>query len=195
MSKPASFRRDAAIRLIIDKMTRKLVDTHRTDFDTVSDLAVQIEQVVFEYALSEAERRKDILRSWSDQRFVDLYVKTWRRIYLNLLIEENDLRDRIFIDRTVDVSQLPTMTNEDLYRGVDAEYWAERKHSEAVRQSQFEGSLELKSEGLIQCFKCLKYLGKDYSYNVEYVSVQTRSADEPMTNMCCCLRCGFRWRM
>lgn len=176
-------------------MKTKLVETNQTNLDTVRDLANEIERAVFKHALEEASKSKEILKSWSDQRFVDLYVKTWRHIYLNLLIEENNLRNRIFVDKTVDVKTLPTMSNEEMYMNLDTEYWAERRQSDAIREAQFEGNLELKSEGLIQCFKCLKNMGKEYSYNVEYVSVQTRSADEPMTNMCCCLRCGMRWRM
>jgi hypothetical protein len=189
-----AFRRKKAIDLIVQKMNKKLVESELTDLDTVKSLAQDIELAVYRHTLA-LGRANSIILSWYDQRFVDLYVRTWRRIYLNLLIEQNNLREKIFIDKSIDVAKLPTMSNADLYDGLDTEYWAERKQAEALRQSQFEGNLELKQDGLIQCFKCLRRFGREYSYNVEYTSVQTRSADEPMTNMCCCLRCGMRWRM
>ena len=40
---------------------------------------------------------------------------------------------------------------------------------------------------LFTCPKCRKA-------NAVYTQVQTRSADEPMTNLCRCLECNNRWR-
>lgn len=42
-------------------------------------------------------------------------------------------------------------------------------------------------EGLFRCSKCR-------SRRTTYYSVQTRSADEPMTNFVTCVDCGNRWR-
>lgn len=44
------------------------------------------------------------------------------------------------------------------------------------------------NEGIFQCRKCK-------SKKTTYYSLQTRSADEPMTNFITCLGCGNRWKM
>lgn len=44
------------------------------------------------------------------------------------------------------------------------------------------------AEGLLTCGKCK-------SKKTNYVSAQTRSADEPMTHFCSCYACGHRWKM
>ena len=41
--------------------------------------------------------------------------------------------------------------------------------------------------GLFKCMKCK-------SHNTTYYSLQTRSADEPMTNFITCKNCGNRWK-
>jgi DNA-directed RNA polymerase subunit M/transcription elongation factor TFIIS len=43
------------------------------------------------------------------------------------------------------------------------------------------------TDGLFQCRKCKKR-------KTTYYSVQTRSADEPMTNFITCLTCGNKWK-
>ena len=44
------------------------------------------------------------------------------------------------------------------------------------------------NDGIFQCRKCK-------SKKTTYYSLQTRSADEPMTNFITCLGCGNRWKM
>ena len=41
--------------------------------------------------------------------------------------------------------------------------------------------------GLFKCMKCK-------THNTTYYSLQTRSADEPMTNFITCKNCGNRWK-
>ena len=44
------------------------------------------------------------------------------------------------------------------------------------------------ADGLFQCSKCK-------SKKTTYYSLQTRSADEPMTNFITCTNCDNRWKM
>lgn len=61
----------------------------------------------------------------------------------------------------------------------------EKNHSFCVspRSSLFQGAVT----NDITCGKCKQR-------EVEYTQAQTRSADEPMTTFCCCLKCGNRWK-
>jgi len=43
-------------------------------------------------------------------------------------------------------------------------------------------------DGIFQCWKCS-------SKKTTYYSLQTRSADEPMTNFITCVNCKHRWKM
>ena len=43
------------------------------------------------------------------------------------------------------------------------------------------------SEGMFQCVKCR-------SKATSYYSLQTRSADEPMTNYITCHNCSYNWK-
>lgn len=47
--------------------------------------------------------------------------------------------------------------------------------------------VEESDSGLFKCMKCK-------SNNTTYYSLQTRSADEPMTNFITCKNCGNRWK-
>ena len=50
---------------------------------------------------------------------------------------------------------------------------------------------EFKPEAMTDQFKCRKCGSRSCSY----YEVQTRSADEPMTQFISCLDCGNRWKM
>ena len=61
-----------------------------------------------------------------------------------------------------------------------------QKHNEYIRESMPKKLQPIK-ESLIQCPKCHE--------NATHLDlVQTRSADEPMTEKCTCTACGHKWR-
>ena len=61
-----------------------------------------------------------------------------------------------------------------------------QKHNDYIRESMPK-KLQPIEESLIQCPKCHK--------NATHLDlVQTRSADEPMTEKCTCTACGHKWR-
>lgn len=188
-------KRDVAFRMIVEKMTDRLVNKGLVEMDTVKDLAEQIEQAVFDHTMEFVKNNKSkVVASWSDVNFTDFYVSTWRHIYLNLLIPQNNLRNRIFVEKNVEIPKLPKMSNDDLYHGLDEEYKAEVKAKAARWVAEHEGELPLKDDGPFKCMKCFHRYGPRYSYNVDYYQLQTRSADESMTTYVNCLRCMNRWK-
>lgn len=68
---------------------------------------------------------------------------------------------------------------------------AEREKNQQYREEAFNESVVFKpapvQSELFECRKC-------GSKNVSYYQLQTRSADEPMTNFCTCQSCGARWK-
>ena len=60
-------------------------------------------------------------------------------------------------------------------------FLSEHTQEEAVLENDVE-------DGIFQCRKC-------GSKKTSYYSLQTRSADEPMTNFITCIQCKNRWKM
>lgn len=90
---------------------------------------------------------------------------------------------------------LIVMTNEEMVRGtiVERVQNQERQRHEAFLDMLKERSGEIMSsqpESIIHCKKC-------GSSNLNFVQIQTRSADEPMTCIFSCQnkRCNSKWRM
>ena len=63
------------------------------------------------------------------------------------------------------------------------------KQNLEARRTDWQQEQDRKSdkEGFFTCFKC-------GSKKTSFFQMQTRGADEPMTNFVTCLSCGKRWR-
>lgn len=193
-------RRDVAYRLTFSKMAKKMEGTG-VSLEDIGIIVHRMEQAIYDHCVLKAhetamqQRGPVVFPSWADHRFCLEYVTLWRHIHLNLMIEENNLRFRLFKDKTVSPEALPTLDNAELYQGLDREYNELVSAKDALRQAKFDGKMVEKSDGLIKCFKCVRDLGPTFAYNVEYTELQTRASDEPMTRFCVCLNCGQRWKM
>lgn len=164
-----------AVRLIIARRLQSLSEADRID----------LERGIFNVALEEGKRRS-VRRVWDNPEFQTVYDIVSRRTLSNLdggsyignarLMER--LRDGEF--RPHDVA---CMTYSDL----SPEKWGNLIEMSIKREAKM---LEVDKSMATDMFRCSR-CGKR---QCTYYEMQTRSADEPMTQFIRCLNCGKQWR-
>ena len=90
-------------------------------------------------------------------------------------------------------SRLTFLSDEDMAQGtiIQRVQEQEKQRHEAyvnMLKEKSDAILSDQNESVINCRKC-------GSADLNFVQVQTRSADEPMTCMFSCNHCGLKWRM
>ena len=143
------------------------------------------ERGIYNHTLSEA-RRRGTRRVWENPDFASLYEIEARRCIANLdpksyvsngrLLER--LRDGEFLPHDI-----PAMTYAELF----PEKWAEAAERALKKEQKM---LEVDKSMATDMFRCTR-CGKR---QCTYYEMQTRSADEPMTQFIRCLNCGKQWR-
>lgn len=111
---------------------------------------------------------KHIELDWQNTFFVHVYKSKISTIINEL--KTNALFTKKIQDYTIQAKDVGTMK----YNELSCE-------NETLIETEVE-------EGIFQCNKCL-------SKKTTYYSLQTRSADEPMTNFITCTQCKHRWKM
>ena len=124
---------------------------------------------------------------WVNKMFYNLYFSKIRSIYLNLnkesYIKNNYLYDKIKNNeiKPQDISKLSVY---DIF----PDNWKKMIDDKTKRDKI---KYELKPEAMTERYKCRKCGSRKCSY----YELQTRSADEPMTQFFTCLDCKNRWKM
>ena len=144
-----------------------------------------IEKSIYNYTIHLA-KEKNIKRNWHNNIFRGLYFSKIRSIYSNLdkesYIGNDTFLDRI-LNKEIDVNTIAELTIYDIF----PENW---KYILEQKSKRDKLKYELKPEAMTDAFKCRKCGSRSTSY----YEVQTRSADEPMTQFITCLDCGTRWK-
>ncbi len=148
-------------------------------------ISKKIEQSIYNYIINTA-KEKNIQRVWSNPIFTKLYHSKIISIYSN--IKENSyIKNTTFLNRIknneIDPSNIGTLTAYDIF----PDNWKELLNIKSKRDKI---KYELKPEAMTNLFKCRKCGSRETSY----YEVQTRSADEPMTQFITCLKCNARWK-
>ena len=131
--------------------------------------ATNAEKSIYNYAIQTCEKNKvDV--TWDCELFTHVYVLRSLHI-INILNNQEDFR-RYIIDNKMG-RMLGFLKPNQIKSTSDIQLDEQSEESEI--------------EGLFKCPKC-KYK------KTTYYSVQTRSADEPMTNFITCLTCAHRWK-
>ena len=144
-----------------------------------------LEKGIYNYCI-EYSIRKNIHRSWSNKMFYRVYVSKTISVYSNLdpksYIGNTSLLKRIK-EGDINPIDVAKMSSYDTF----PENWAELLDKKTKRDKM---KYEIKQQAMTDVFKCSKCGSRKCSY----YELQTRSADEPMTQFISCLDCGNRWK-
>ena len=148
-------------------------------------LSRQIEQQLFNISINTC-KGKGIKRNWTNILFKKLYISKIISFYSNIsetsYIKNPHFKHKI-ISGEIKVENISQLSVYDIY----PENWAELLDRKIKRDKL---KYEMKPQAMTDQFKCRKCGSRSCSY----YEVQTRSADEPMTQFICCLDCGNRWK-
>ena len=150
-----------------------------------NNLSKIIEKSVYNYIINVSKKR-NINRYWCNNTFKHLYLSKIRSIYVNInknsYIKNSDFLERI-LSKQIDPNNIANLEIYDIY----PENW---KYLIEFRAKQDKIKHELKPEAMTTLFKCRKCGSRSTSY----YEVQTRAADEPMTQFITCLNGNTRWK-
>ena len=148
-------------------------------------LSKKIEQSIYNYIIN-ISKEKNIQRRWINPIFTKLYEAKILSIYSNLK-QDSYIRNTTLIsrlkDKKVSVKKLGNLSVYDIY----PDNWKELLSAKSKRDKI---KYQLKPEAMTNLFKCRKCGSRETSY----YEVQTRSADEPMTQFITCLKCDNNWK-
>ena len=144
-----------------------------------------VEKSIYNYIIK-LSKNKNIERSWDNDIFRNLYLSKVRSIYSNLK-SDSYIQNKHFLtlvkNGKIDIKNIATMSVYDIF----PENW---KETLELKSKKDKLKYELKPEAMTDAFKCRKCGSRSTSY----YEVQTRSADEPMTQFITCLNCNNRWK-
>lgn len=127
--------------------------------------SLNIEKSIFNFCIQYATK-KNIEKSWTSKLFEHIYKE--KACNVLLFISNPSVQHKI---------QQKEILSKDIAFLVDIP----QKETEEINEEEIQ-------DGIFQCRKC-------GSKKTTYYSLQTRSADEPMTNFITCINCKNRWKM
>tara|TARA_B100000035_G_C20911274_1_gene514079 strand:+ start:345 stop:875 length:531 start_codon:yes stop_codon:yes gene_type:complete len=148
-------------------------------------ISKNLEKGIYNYIINVA-KEKNIPRLWSNNVFYNLYMNKCLSIYSNInkdsYIKNNYLLEKI-LNKEIDPEKVAKFSVYDIF----PDNWKDLMDKKSKMD---ELKYKLKPEAMTDQFKCRKC----YSRSCSYYEVQTRSADEPMTQFITCLNCKNRWK-
>lgn len=145
---------------------------------------INLEKSTFNFAIEKASEQC-IPRSWDNTSFRKLYTSKARNILGNLKNEHNTSLIHRIDSKDIKISKFPSLSSHELFPSLRQPY-LDRKEMIMLRNMAWE-STAYEENGMYKCKKC----GKS---KTTVFSLQTRGADEPMTNFITCVNCKHRWK-
>jgi transcription elongation factor S-II len=129
---------------------------------------------------------KKINRNWDNKYFKSLYLSKIRSLCVNIntdsYLQNKSFKLKILNDE-IDIENISKLSPYDIF----PENW-EKLIQKKMEKDKLK--YENKTEAMTDMFKCRKC----GSRKCIYYEVQTRSADEPMTQFITCLTCKNNWK-
>ena len=156
----------------------------------IEKISRQIEQSIYNYTI-EKSIKTEIERNWNNKLFLDIYLSKVRSIYSNLnkdtYIKNKNLLNKI-LNKEIDPTKIAFISNMNLYPENWEKILEKKSKIDKMKYSH-------KKTSMSSSFKCSKCGGCETSY----YQIQTRSADEPMTQFRFCLDqfnvgCNHKWK-
>jgi len=164
-----------AIKNVIDKRFTFLNEEQRKD----------LERGIFNFSLEEG-RRRQVHCVWENPEFQALYDIAARRTISNIDTKSYVGNHRL-VERLKEGEFLPHDIPFMTYAELFPENWGTLIEQATKREAKM---LEVDKSAATDMFRCSR-CGKR---QCTYYEMQTRSADEPMTQFIRCLNCGKQWR-
>ena len=169
---------------INDKFRLTIVDFLNKEIED-NNICRRIEKSIYNYSIRLSKQRS-IKRQWDNPTFKNLYLSKVRSIYSNIkkesYIQNHNFKEKILSGK-IDPNTIASLSPYDIFPDIWKGLIDEKTKRDKLKY-------ELKPEAMTDVFKCRKCNSRSCSY----YEVQTRSADEPMTQFVNCLNCGNRWR-
>jgi len=167
-----------------DSTRNRFVSILDTEFNN-EQLSRLIEQQLYNLSIRVAKDRC-IKRTWCNLLFKQLYISKVRSFYSNVstnsYVKNPHFKQKI-LDGEIKIEQISELSVYDIY----PENWTELLDKKIKRDKL---KYEMKPKAMTDQYKCRKCSSRSCSY----YEVQTRSADEPMTQFITCLDCENRWK-
>jgi transcription elongation factor S-II len=143
------------------------------------NISENLEKGIYNFSI-EFSKEKNIIKKWTNNVFVTIYLEKLKIILYNLKNETilNNLKKKKF-----KAHELAFMTHQTLRPDIWNSMIEEKKIKD---ENKFSPKLEASTDDFT-CHKCK-------SKKCSYYQLQTRSADEPMTTFVTCLNCNARWK-
>ena len=142
-------------------------------------ISENLEKGIYNYSLTVCEE-KNLLKKWSNESFVLLYIEKLRTLIINL--KDSNLLNNI-LAKSLKAHEFVYMTHQEL----QPEIWERLIEEKKIKdENKYTPKIEASTDNFV-CGKCK-------SKKCTYYQLQTRSADEPMTTFVTCLDCGNRFK-
>ena len=142
-------------------------------------ISTNLEKGIYNYTLSISDEKK-LIKKWSNESCVNLYIQKLRCILLNL--KSVEIVDKL-LSKSLRAHELAFLNHQEMR----PDLWEVLLEEKRIKdENKFTPKIEASTDDFI-CGKCK-------SKKCTYYQLQTRSADEPMTTFVTCLDCGNRFK-
>lgn len=167
------------IRVNLEKRLTEFISEETIGGVDVAKMSRNVEKGIYNYCIKEATTHQ-IIKSWTNTYFMQLYVDRFKSVYLNI----NEELVSLIISKEIPAHSISFMSHQEFR----PEKWKELIEKKMKRDESRTNQHIEASTTMYSCKKCK-------SKRCTYYEMQTRSADEPATIFLSCLDCGKNWKV